>query len=400
MNKVCPEVLYVSIDGIMEPLGYSQVLKYLQHLSKEHKINLITFEKNENLKKSHELSKIKLICVNNNICWYKLKYRKGFLGLGQLANIVNLVFVPLIVFFKKNISLVHIRSYMPGIAIPILKVFFDFKLIFDIRGFWPDEKHDRLGWEKTSLKYRFFKKLENYLMRKADFIVTLTHASKKIIRKNFNINNASIDVIPTCVDFNEFTQIKKTLNDKIFTIGYLGSTDTAYDFRKFCFLVAQLQKYLDQEIALKVLTNSSIAEIPELESLKNNLQIKLDVKFVDRKSLSHEISSFNLLGFCLKENYSVQASMPTKIGEVLACGVPLVCNAFNEDIKNLVLENKVGLIYNFEEPLLNKKLDGLFKLIHDPSAPLRCVDTAKKYFSLDKGSSKYNHLYFKFLEYL
>ena len=52
--------------------------------------------------------------------------------------------------------------------------------------------------------------------------------------------------------------------------------------------------------------------------------------------------------------------MPTKIGEVLACGVPLVCNAFNEDIKNLVLENKVGLIYNFEEPLLNKKLRWTF----------------------------------------
>ena len=235
-------------------------------------------------------------------------------------------------------------------------------------------------------------------MRKADFVVTLTHASKEIIRNNFNIDKASIDVIPTCVDFNEFKQIKKTTNDQIFTIGYLGSTDTAYDFRKFCFLVTQLQKYLNKEIALKVLTKSRIGEISELESLKNNMQIKLDVKFVDRKSLSHEISSFNLLGFCLKENYSVQASMPTKIGEVLACGVPLICNAFNEDIKNLVWENEVGLIYNFEEPLLDERLSELFKLIDDPETSLKCIDTAKKYFSLDKGSEKYNHLYFKFIE--
>jgi len=398
MNKISPEVLYISLDGIMEPLGYSQVLKYLEHLSKDYKINLITFEKTDNLKKSNELSKIKLICADNNICWHKLKYRKGFLGLSQLINILNLIFVPLTIFLRKNISLVHIRSYMPGIAIPILKVFFNFKLIFDIRGFWPDEKHDRLGWDKASLRYRFFKKLEIYLMRKADFVVTLTHASKEIIRNNFNIDKASIDVIPTCVDFNEFKQIKKTTNDQIFTIGYLGSTDTAYDFRKFCFLVTQLQKYLNKEIALKVLTKSRIGEISELESLKNNMQIKLDVKFVDRKSLSHEISSFNLLGFCLKENYSVQASMPTKIGEVLACGVPLICNAFNEDIKNLVWGNEVGLIYNFEEPLLDERLSELFKLIDDPETSLKCIDTAKKYFSLDKGSEKYNHLYFKFIE--
>ncbi len=398
MNKINSEVLYISLDGIMEPLGYSQVLKYLEYLSKDHKINLITFEKTDNLKKSNELSKTEFVCTDNNICWYKIKYRKGFLGLGQLANILNLVFVPLTIFLKKNISLVHIRSYMPGIVIPILKVFFNFKLIFDIRGFWPDEKHDRLGWQKSSLRYRFFKKLENYLIKRADYVVTLTHASKEIIKKNFNIDNASIGVIPTCVDFNEFKQIKQTTNDKIFTIGYLGSTDTAYDFKKFCFLVTQLQEYLDKTIALKVLTNSRIEDISELESLKNNTQIKLDVKFVDRKSLSHEISSFDLLGFCLKENYSVQASMPTKIGEVLACGVPLICNAFNKDIKNLVWENEIGLIYNFEEPLLDKKLNELLKLINNPSMSLKCIDAAKKYFSLDKGSSKYNDLYFKFLK--
>ena len=58
---------------------------------------------------------------------------------------------------------------------------FKFKLIFDIRGFWADEKHDRLNWSKKSYKYRFFKELERYLMRKADFIVTLTAASQQII---------------------------------------------------------------------------------------------------------------------------------------------------------------------------------------------------------------------------
>ena len=39
------ETLYISIDGIMEPLGYSQVFKYLENLSKDYQINLISFEK-------------------------------------------------------------------------------------------------------------------------------------------------------------------------------------------------------------------------------------------------------------------------------------------------------------------------------------------------------------------
>jgi glycosyltransferase involved in cell wall biosynthesis len=396
MSQIRSEVLYISLDGIMDPLGYSQVLKYLQYLSNEHKINLITFEKKDNLDNPSALAKAKLDCLSHNICWYKLKYRNGFLGLGQILNILNIIFVPIIIFIKKNISLVHIRSYMPGITIPFLKIFFKFKLIFDIRGFWPDEKHDRLGWDQTSFKYKFFKRLEVYLMVNADCIVALTHASKKIIKKNFRISDSNIEVIPTCVDFNEFKLIKNKEEDELFTIGYLGSTDTAYDFKKFCFLVDQMQVYLDKKINLKVLTSSSFDEIARSCSFKNYDKVKLEVKFVERQSLSHEISSFNLLGFCLKENFSVQASMPTKIGEVLACGIPLICNSFNSDIEKLVNENKVGLTYDFRKQLTNKDLNRIFELIYDPNTSLNCINTAKSYFSLHDGSLKYNRIYSKF----
>ena len=48
-QNLLPETLYISIDGIMEPLGYSQVFKYLEILSKDHRINLITFEKKQHI---------------------------------------------------------------------------------------------------------------------------------------------------------------------------------------------------------------------------------------------------------------------------------------------------------------------------------------------------------------
>ena len=284
---------------------------------------------------------------------------------------------------------------MPGIAIPILNIFFNFKLIFDIRGFWPDEKHDRLGWDQISFKYKFFKRLEVYLMVKADCIITLTHASKEIIKKNFRTHDSIIEVIPTCVDFNEFKPIENREEDELFTIGYLGSTDTAYDFKKFCYLVDQVQVYLDKKINLKVLTSSSFDEIARSCSFKNLDKVKLEVKFVERQSLSHEISSFNLLGFCLKENFSVQASMPTKIGEILACGIPLICNSFNSDIEKLINENKVGLTYDFRKQLTNKDLNKIFKLVYDPNISLNCINTAKSYFSLYEGSLKYNRIYSK-----
>ena len=41
MKNHSSEVLYISVDGIMEPLGYSQVFKYLEGLSQNYTIKYL-----------------------------------------------------------------------------------------------------------------------------------------------------------------------------------------------------------------------------------------------------------------------------------------------------------------------------------------------------------------------
>ncbi|HCK03472.1 MAG TPA: hypothetical protein DHV86_01740 [Methylophilaceae bacterium] len=400
MKNCGSQVLYISIDGIMEPLGYSQVLKYLERLSRDHAINLISFEKKDDLKNLVHLNAITKKCNDHNICWYRLKYRSGFCGLGKLVNIINLIFAPIYIFLKKKIHLVHIRSYMPGIVIPVLKALFEFKLIFDMRGFWVDEKHDRLGWSKKSFKYRFFKQLECYLLNTSDHIVTLTNSSKNIIAKRFNITPTSIQVIPTCVDFHEFRRVENLSTNRSLTIGYLGSVDTAYDFPKFCILISQMQSYLDQTIILKVLTSQSHAHVARLIPQQVLSKLLLEVKFVDRAKLSEEISSFDFLGFYLKENFSINASMPTKIAEALACGIPIVCNGFNSDIKDILEKKDIGLIYDFDNRLTEDQLNRIFYLIQGQHTASRCIEIAEEHFSLEKGASLYSNIYSKFIQNL
>jgi len=387
------ETLYISMDGIMEPLGYSQVFKYLEKLSKHHKINLVTLEKNNDLQKTDALKLLLQKCSKNNITWYRCKYRNGWFGLAQLINVFILIFLPLYIFLTKKISLIHIRSYMPGIAIPLLSSFFKFKLIFDIRGFWADEKHDRLNWRKDSYKYRFFKGLERYLMRKADFIVTLTAASQQIISNNFAKPESMIQVIPTCVDCNEFVRIEGEESSAVIKIGYLGSVDTAYDFDKFCFLLSQIIDKYEKNLEFRVFSNQKKEVIEAILSTQNINVSKLEVGFVDRANLSKELSKLDFLGFCLKENFSIQASMPTKIAEALACGIPIICNAFNSDIKRLIESNRIGLIYSFEEPFNETYLKSLSEIILDHGTADRCINIAKSYFSLEKGSTMYHAMY-------
>ena len=87
--------------------------------------------------------------------------------------------------------------------------------------------------------------------------------------------------------------------------------------------------------------------------------------------------------------------MPTKIAETLACGIPIVCNGFNQDIKNIIGQHGVGLIYNFSDRLTAEQSSRLIYLIQDPDTAPRCLRVAEEYFSLEKGTSAYSNLYSK-----
>lgn len=302
------------------------------------------------------------------------------------------------IFCIKKISLVHIRSYMPGISIPILSIFFSFKLIFDIRGFWANEKHDRLNWGKDSYKFKFFKWLEKYLFKKSDAVVTLTNSSKNIIAHIFLKPNSMIHVIPTCVDFAEFSNSKISQSTDTIKIGYLGSTDTAYDFKIFCNLINQINSFNKKAVELKVFTKDKRESIEKILIDKNINISNLEVRFVERKDLPVELSKLSFVGFYLKENFSVQASMPTKIAEALACGIPIICNEFNSDIKKLIERNRIGLVHNFQEDFNQDYYNNFLKMLFDQNLASRCISVAKNYFSLEKGALKYNEIYTNLLK--
>ena len=44
-----PKTIYVSYDGVLEPLGYSQIICYLKNLSKNYKITLLSYEKKKDI---------------------------------------------------------------------------------------------------------------------------------------------------------------------------------------------------------------------------------------------------------------------------------------------------------------------------------------------------------------
>ena len=97
MSNTQKTILFISPDGMLEPLGDSQVLKYLEKLSKNFAITLISFEKIEDLRRKERLQHIQDRCLKCNIDWQYKHYRQGIFVLSYLVNILNFMFSPLLV---------------------------------------------------------------------------------------------------------------------------------------------------------------------------------------------------------------------------------------------------------------------------------------------------------------
>ena len=113
-------VLYISYDGMTDPLGQSQVIPYLaklRHLNYE--ITILSTEKEENLSKHKAL--IKRICEENNIKWEYIIYTKKPPILSTIRDVRALKKKTLSLHLENKFTIIHCRSYIASLIGKSLK---------------------------------------------------------------------------------------------------------------------------------------------------------------------------------------------------------------------------------------------------------------------------------------
>ena len=388
-------ILYISYDGLMEPLGQSQVLNYLKGLSVDYQLFVITYEKKGDLFDLKKKNLFDNLTAENNIKWISLRYHSKFKILATFYDVLLGFFVSFFLIILNNIKLVHIRSTIPGLIAKLLNYFLDFKLIFDMRGFWSEEKADRSGWSRKSMIFKFFNKLENNLLISSDSVIALTdNAIELMLSRNPCLKAAKFVKITTCSDLVLFKKRDKIIeNKKYFTLGHLGSVDTAYDIEP----ILNLYKKLRDEykvFRLLFLNKGSHEYINDQIDKLNIPKEGIEIIDVDFNKVPEYIEKIDFGCFYANPNFSIKASMPTKLGEFLASGVPVLCNPINKDVSELIMENKVGIVLNFESSLnLDHLQQDLYNLAHSNDTRDRCRRVAESNFSLEDGIQKYKKIY-------
>ncbi len=407
------KIIYISYDGMTDPLGQSQVLPYLIGLSNfNFEIHLISFEKED----KYKLKKgaIEKLIENTSVIWHPLKYHQQPPILSTLYDLWILNRKALKIIEQNKIVLIHCRSYISSLIGLSIKRKKGIPFVFDMRGFWADERIDGNIWNLKNpvfrFVYQFFKKKEKEFICESDYIVSLTSNAKNEIEGwNFGSNVSSkIKVIPCCADLDHFSigslnantlkewQLKLGFSNNDFVISYVGSLGTWYMIEEMMelFKVAQ-EKIADCKFLIITADNPAIA----LDAAKkNNInENSIVVKKADRSEVPYLIALSKFSIFFIKPSYSKKASSPTKLAEILGMGVPVICNSNVGDVESIVNDGNVGFVLqDFNKKQYEMVIEKMLAFL--PSDTTRISNYAKKYASLKDGVERYLEVYKSILQ--
>lgn len=402
------DVIYLSYDGMTDPLGMSQVLPYLTELSKRgFRIHLISFEKPEAFeKKGRELAET---ISAAGIQWYPEVYHKSPPVASTLYDIWKMKRAASKICSLHNIRIIHCRSYIAGIVGLSIKNSFHIPMIFDMRGFWADERVEGRIWNLKNpvfrMIYNYFKKKEEELLLKADEVISLTTKGKEILQDQFgSLVSEKISVIPCCTDLLHFSEksIEQTMkkqfqmelgiteDDKV--LSYVGSLGTWYmsdemvDFFKVARDNGSFTKFL-------VITKDDPTRLLEHAASKGLPDHSILVKPADRKELPSllDLAAWSL--FFIRPSFSKSASSPTKMGELLAMGKGIIANKGIGDNDLLFEKYHCGVLV---DSLDQDGYEAALKSVQDFDKS-KARDAAEDYFSLQEGVSRYERVYKRLL---
>lgn len=198
-------ILYITYDGLCDPLGQSQVIPYIKGLA-DRGVNIVvlSYEKKGRINEAAVLEAIKSEFDQHKIIWKYLSYHNNPRFFATLYDIVSGVMSGLSLIGKYELDIVHARGYVPAFIASWIKRFTKIRFIFDMRGFWVEEKVDSGFWRKGGISYRIAKFPEKNILNLADQVIVLTQKAKQFLSAHADGSGMDIDVVPTCVNSDLF----------------------------------------------------------------------------------------------------------------------------------------------------------------------------------------------------
>lgn len=400
------KILFVSYDGMTDPLGQSQVIPYLSGLTAfGYEFTILSCDKPHRYKA--QKSYVENLLEPYPIKWVSIPYHKKPPVFSSVYDVLMLKKKAKQLHSRERFDMVHTRAGIPALIGLWMKKKYGLKFLHDIREFYADGRVEGGMWNVDNFFYKriynFFKRKEDEEIRNCDGIVCLTYTAEKIIRQLPEYKKHScLEVIPCAVDMQLFDPskiditLKKLLqkdlliDDEDFIISYLGSLGGWYltnDMMQFC-----------KQVSLKIPNAKFLFISPDNTAVITDAAKRFDInpeKIVVRSGKRHEVPTLLSFSdysvFFIKPCYSKLSSSPTKHGEVMAMSIPLITNTGVGDVQEIVEKYQAGFIISkLDKSDYDKVAEKLSTAQFDKN---KIREGAKEVYSLEKAIQKYRKVY-------
>jgi glycosyltransferase involved in cell wall biosynthesis len=396
-------ILFISYDGLTDPLGRSQVLPYLAGLSRlGHRVTLISADKPHRV--ATEGAAVRRLCEDAGIDWHIVDYRRNVPVLSG-ASIRRKLERKAVALHRANpFDIFHGRSHLPATVGLRLKREFGVKFLFDMRGFWPEEKVEAGSWPLSNPVFRavfhHMKRIERRLLRAADHVVTLTEASLPLLRARPELGGTPVTVIPCCADFDHFPLVSAEaraasradlgIDAEAHVLAYLGSIGAWYMLDEMLdFFVVYRRRHPDSVMLFVTPQDPDIfAAAAAARGLPADA---IRVRAGTREQVPRLMAAADAGLFFIRPVSSKIASSPTKMAEMMALGLPIVGNAGVGDVAGILADSGCGVaIDRFDAAAYDEAIERLERVDRTP-AQIRAAGLDR--FDVAEGIRRYHLIY-------
>lgn len=391
-------IVYLTLDGLLEPLGRSQVMQPLIALAERgFDYTVISLERERDLADTGRVEATAQALRRAGVRWRYRAYASGgtpravATNVGWLAGALRRE-------VKAGAGVVHARSYVTGTVARAVAPRLPW--LFDARGYWIDELSEAGRRVSRPAVFRGSKAMERALYQSADAVVQLTQVAIDDLRAGrfgpWPAHRPAI-CIPTCADYEGMraaadpervpAEVRQQLRGRR-VLAWIGSVNPSYATAESMTVTRRVLDLRDDAVLL-VLTRSLDPLQPYLDAAG------IDPARVLAASAPHEdmASWLSLVDWGLmlgRRSEGKRASMPTKLAEFLALGVRPVQHGFNDDVDLWVERAGSGVVLSSLQP---DELERAAQRIASDDLDPRELDIARErtraHFDLPSGVERY-----------
>lgn len=351
----------------------SQVVPYVERLARRGlDVTLHSFEKQP------PSDALRRRLVSAGVSWQPHAFR----GAGTPGGIARVAHGAALV---AGAELVHARSDLPATSTMLAR---RSRWVWDVRGFW---REDRIAMEMLrpgSAPERVLRRIEAASARSSSAIVTLSRSAADVLAQRFGPEvGAKVNVITTCVDLERFVASPLPSVDSVRFL-LAGSLSSLYDIPTMLRLVQTMRT--QRPVELTVLTPAPTPWDEDFRASGATIGQAPPAEMPDRVSAQHvglSIRRFDV-------GVAGYSATPTKLGEFLACGRPVVVNAGLGDLDTLLVDHDCGVVMTSgSRDELERATAEIRRLLEDPGTPVRCRGVAEEHFNVERAVDRLLEIY-------